>query len=215
MKRSITAMLTAAALSLALLTACGDSKNESVQTKPVKKSAVVYFSRVGNTEFPDDVDVVTSASLNRDGDSIKGNAQLIAEWIADEADCETFEIIADESYPADYDATVELAKKQQGDKERPKLKSSFDLKDYDTVWLVTPNWWYDLPMPVYSFIDEYDLSGKNIFVFATHEGSGFSSMIDTIKELEPDAQVVEAMSVRGKSVNDEEKNIRDRAKELM
>ncbi|MBQ3936615.1 MAG: hypothetical protein II722_06105, partial [Ruminococcus sp.] len=64
-----------------MLTGCGDS--ESVETKPVERSAVVYFSRVGNTQFPDDVDVVTRASLNRENGALTGNAQLIAQYIAE------------------------------------------------------------------------------------------------------------------------------------
>ena len=212
-KRAFTAFITAAALCAAMLSGCGDS--ESVETKTVEKSVAVYFSRVGNTEFDSDVDVKTSASLNRENGELKGNAQLIAEYIADEAKCGTVEIVSQDSYPADYDETVDIAKKEQGDKKRPKLKNSIDLKDVDTIWLVTANWWYDLPMPVYSFFEEYDLSGKNIFVFVTHEGSGFSKTIDTIRELEPDAQVVEGLSVRGGKVKSEEKNIRERVKELM
>ena len=206
-KRAFTAFITAAAVCAAMLTGCGDS--ESVETKPVEKSAVVYFSRVGNTQFPDDVDVVTRASLNRENGALAGKAQLIAQYIAEETKCEAVELVSKDSYPADYDQTVDLAKKEQGDKKRP------ELKDADTVWLVFPNWWTDLPMPVYSFFDKYDLSGKNIFVFVTHEGSGFSKTIDTIRELEPDAQVVEGLSVRGGKVKSEEKNIKDRVKELM
>lgn len=216
MKRYGTAIITTFALLSAILTGCGDnSNNDSIQPKPVNNSAVVYFSRVGNTDFADDVDVTTSASLNRENGELKGNAQLIAEWIADEVNTETVEIVTEEKYPENYDSTVDQAKNEQGDKARPKLKNSIDVKDLDTIWLVTPNWWYDLPMPVYTFFDEYDLSGKNIFVYVTHEGSGFSKIIDTIKDLEPDAQVVEVLSVKGGSVKDEEQKIRDKTKEMI
>lgn len=216
MKRYGTAIITTFALLSAVLTGCGDnSNNDSIQPKPVNNSAVVYFSRVGNTDFADDVDVTTSASLNRENGELKGNAQLIAEWIADEVNTETVEIVTEEKYPENYDSTVDQAKNEQGDKARPKLKNSIDVKDLDTIWLVTPNWWYDLPMPVYTFFDEYDLSGKNIFVYVTHEGSGFSKIIDTIKDLEPDAQVVEVLSVKGGSVKDEEQKIRDKTKEMI
>ena len=216
MKRYGTAIITTFALLSAILTGCGDkSNNDSIQPKPVNNSAVVYFSRVGNTDFADDVDVTTSASLNRENGELKGNAQLIAEWIADEVNTETVEIVTEEKYPENYDSTVDQAKNEQGDKARPKLKNSIDVKDLDTIWLVTPNWWYDLPMPVYTFFDEYDLSGKNIFVYVTHEGSGFSKIIDTIKDLEPDAQVVEVLYVKGGSVKDEEQKIRDKTKEMI
>ena len=66
-----------------------------------------------------------------------------------------------------------------------------DLSGYDTLFIGYPNWNADLPMPLYTFLEEYDLSGKTIIPFTTHGGSGFSRTIDTIAELEPDAQVEE------------------------
>lgn len=96
----------------------------------------MYFSRVGNTDFPDDIDATTSASINRIDGSLKGNAQLIAEWAADEAGAQAIEIVSDKSYPIDYDETVDLAKQEQSDKVRPALKSNADeLSDCDTIWL--------------------------------------------------------------------------------
>ena len=217
MKKARKLTVLAAALSLTLLTACGDSSgNENVKTVPIKKSVAVYFSRVGNTDFPSDADALSSASINRSGDTIKGNAELIAEYAAAEAGCETAEIVADKSYPVDYDETVSLAKDEQKAKERPAVTcqvESFD--DYDTIWLSFPNWWADLPMPVYSFFDKYDFSGKNIYVFVTHEGSGFSSTVKTIRELEPDANVVEAISVSGGSVTEKEQAVRDYVKKQL
>lgn len=213
-KTAIIISMTIAAL---LLTACGESSdNKDVKTVPITKSAAVYFSRVGNTDFPSDIDAVTSASLNRIDGELKGNAELMADWIADEADCEVFEIVSEESYPVDYNATVDLAKQEQSDNKRPQLKYSIEnIADYDTIWLAFPNWWADLPMPVYSFFEEYDLSEKNIYVFITHEGSGYSSTVKTIRELEPDANVVEARSVKGGSVSDEENSIREFVKEQL
>ena len=171
---------------------------------------VVYFSRVGNSDFPADTDAVSSASLMMDGGTLKGNAQKMAEWIADEAGCSTFEIQAQDYYPADYDETVDQAKSEQGQNFRPALKTELkNLDSYDTIYLVFPNWWADLPMPVYTFFDTYDLSGKKINVFITHEGSGFSRTVSTIEGLEPDAEVTEALAVRGGSVPDSEVQIRE------
>ena len=177
-------------------------------------AAAVYFSRVGNTDFPAGVDAVTSASLQADNGTIKGNAQLIAEWISEEAGCETFEILTDEAYPADYDETVDQAKTEQRNSFRPVLRSDLsEIGQYDTIYLVIPNWWGDLPMAVYSFFDACDLSGKTIKVCITHEGSRFSRTVDTISQLEPDAEVIEGLAVRGGSVKDEEQNIRQWARE--
>lgn len=54
---------------------------------------------------------------------------------------------------------------------------------------------------------------KKINVFITHEGSSFSGTIDTIKELEPEAEVTEGLAVRGGSVAEEEDNIRQWVKD--
>ena len=189
-------------------------ENISVSEKAKNNSLAVYFSRVGNTDFPEDVDASSSASIQAEGGQIKGNAQMIAEWISEEAGCETFEILTKESYPLDYDETVDRANNEQNEGARPELKTEIEnLDKYDTIYLVFPNWWGDMPMPVYSFLDAYDLSGKKINVFITHEGSSFSGTIDTIKELEPEAEVTEGLAVRGGSVAEEEDNIRQWVKD--
>ena len=189
-------------------------ENISVSEKAKNNSLAVYFSRVGNTDFPEDVDASSSASIQAEGGQIKGNAQMIAEWISEEAGCETFEILTKESYPVDYDETVDQASNEQNEGARPELKTEIEnLDEYDTIYLVFPNWWGDMPMPVYSFLDAYDLSGKKINVFITHEGSSFSGTIDTIKELEPEAEVTEGLAVRGGSVAEEEDNIRQWVKD--
>ena len=220
MKRLAT-IITAVCLAFSL-SACGNVQNSTsnqteqkatVSSNTAKaggKAISVYFSRVGNTEFPDDVDAISSATLNRKNGELKGNAQLIAEWAADEAGCETFEIVTEESYPSDYDQTVDFAKEEQSQNKRPALKNALkDVENYSTVYLTFPNWWTDMPMAVYSFFDAYDFSGKTINVFITHEGSGFSRTIDTIRELEPNAVVTEAVAVRGGNASNEENTIRE------
>ena len=75
------------------------------------------------------------------------------------------------------------------------------MDEYDIVMIGYPNWWASIPMPVASFLEEYDFSGKTIIPFVTHGGSGFSSTIRTIQGLEPDATVMEAgLSVSRNSV---------------
>lgn len=171
---------------------------------------VVYFSRMGNTDFDKGADAVSSASLQKDGGDLKGNAQMMAEWLADEAGCGTFEIVSEKAYSEDYDETVDQAKEEQNQDARPALSAQLEDPDqYDTIYLVTPNWWGDLPMPVYTFFDEYDFSGKTLNVFVTHEGSGFSRIVSTIEELEPDATVVEGLDVRGGDVPNAEADLRD------
>ena len=189
----------------------GDNKAE--QKTDRKEGIVVWFSRVGNTEFPDDVDATSSASLINDGGQIKGNAGVLAEWISEETGYDTFEIVTKNSYPVDYGETTEVAKEEQNADARPKLIAQIeDSTAYKTVYLVFPNWWGDMPQALYSFFDEYDFSGKRLNVFVTHGGSGFSDTIRTIKSLEPDAEIEEGLSVRDSDVPDSEQDVKEWAK---
>ena len=54
---------------------------------------------------------------------------------------------------------------------------------YDTILLGYPNWWGDMPMPLYTFLEENDFAGKTIIPFTVHGGSGFSDTVDTIAQL--------------------------------
>lgn len=183
---------------------------EAAESSALGSNALaVYFSRVGNTDFPADVDADSSASIRVDENGLMGNAGQIAAWIAEEAGCETMEILTEDAYPVNYDETVNQAKQEQNEGFRPMLKADEKaVEDYDTIYLVFPNWWGDLPMPVFSFLDSHDLSGKTVNVFVTHEGSRFSGTVETIRELEPGAEVLEGLAVQGASVTDEEQNIR-------
>lgn len=170
---------------------------------------VVYFSRVGNTDFPDDVDAVSFATLNSVDGELKGNAQLMAEWMADEAGADLFEMQTVDKYPVDYRETTDVAKAEQNANARPELATHIEgFENYSAVYLVIPNWWGDLPMAVYSFFDQYDFSGKTIYVSITHEGSSFSRTVDTIRGLEPDATVIQGIDLRGGSVADSEQTVR-------
>lgn len=184
------------------------------ESTPGSNTLVIYFSRVGNTDFPADVDADSSASIRVDENGLMGNAGQMAAWIAEEAGCETMEIQTEDSYPVSYEETVDQAKQEQSEEVRPALKADEKtVEDYDNIYLVFPNWWGDLPMPVYSFLDAHDLAGKTVNVFVTHEGSRFSNTVGTIQGLEPDARVQEGLAVQGGSVSDEEQNIRQWVKD--
>jgi flavodoxin len=183
--------------------------SEAESPAPKGNALAVYFSRVGNTDFPEGIDADSSASIRIDDNGLMGNAGQIAAWIAEEAGCETMEILTEETYPADYNETVDQAKQEQNEGFRPLLKADEKaVEDYETIYLVFPNWWGDLPMPVYSFLEAHDLAGKTVKVFVTHEGSRFSNTVGTIAELEPGADVREGLAIQGGSVSDSEQTVR-------
>ena len=145
------------------------------------KILIVYFSRVGNTNFADEVDAVSGASLMIDGKKIIGNAQMIAELVQSVVGGDIFAIKTEKIYPADYSATVNIAKNEFSSGELPKLKNLPAAADYDKIILIYPLWWSDLPKPVENFLLNCDLSGKKIYPIVTHGGGGIGDSIDTLK----------------------------------
>ena len=92
----------------------------------------------------------------------------------------------------------------------PELSSHIEnLEDYDTIFLGFPNWWYGMPMAIYSFLDEYDFSGKTIVPFVTSGGSGFSNAISEIESAEPGATVLEGLSIGGGSATSAQDDVAD------
>lgn len=152
---------------------------------------IAYFSRVGNTDFPENVDVVSSASLLEKDGELYGNTQYLATLIQQNTGGDLFLIEAEEKYPADYDETDEQGGRENRERPRPELASHIENpEDYQTVFLGFPNWYYDMPMAVYSFLEEYDFSGKTIVPFVTSGGGGFSDTLSAISDMQPDAQVL-------------------------
>ncbi len=160
---------------------------------------VVWFSRVGNTVFAPDVDVVSSATLNQDENGeLIGNAQLTARWIAEETGADVFPIQTAYTYPSNSNQTVAVGEGQDIDFVSLRLATHLeDINGYDTVYLVAPIWHYTVCTPLRSFLEETDLSGKTIYVFTTHCGSRFADSVKTIQQMQPNATVLQGVAVSG------------------
>ncbi len=159
---------------------------------------VAYFSYAENAQLPEGVDASSSASIQPVNGGLTGNTGLVAAMIADATGADTFSIRTIEPYPDTYDETVDQGREERDDAARPALASHLEnADDYDIIFLGYPNWWGDMPMAMYTFLEETDLSGKTIIPFVTSAGSGFSNTISAIEELQPDASVLEGLSVSG------------------
>ena len=145
------------------------------------KILIVYFSRVGNTNFPAEVDAVSGASLMVEDKKIIGNAQMIAELVQSVAGGEIFPLQTEKIYPADYGQTVQVAKQEFESGELPALKNFPAVDAYDKIILIYPLWWHTLPKPVENFLRSCDLRGKKIFPIVTHGGGGFGESLDALK----------------------------------
>ena len=159
------------------------------------KTLVVYFSCT-----PDDVDAVTGpTSLYQYNSERVGATQVVAKYIIEKTGADESRITVEEGrYPNDYDALATLSKEERDNDIRPTLTSVTNLDGYQNIIIGFPIWWYQMPMAMYSFFDQYDLSGKNVYVFTTHEGSGLNGSPAEIRKLEPNANISDnGYSVRG------------------
>lgn len=130
-----------------------------------------------------------------------GNTEVAAKIAQEITGGNIFEICTVKSYPIDYTETTEVATVEKRNNARPELSSRMNNMDqYDTVILGYPNWWGTFPMAVFTFLEEYDFSGKTILPFCTHEGSGLGSSERDIRKLCPGATVLPGLAIRGGSV---------------
>ena len=114
----------------------------------------------------------------------EGNTSIIAHMIAEQTGADLFEIKAVNPYPTSHSELLDVSRKEMSDKARPEIADTVDnMDDYDTVFIGYPNWWGDMPMIVYNFLESYDLSGKTIVPFCTHGGSGLSGTERTIEDI--------------------------------
>jgi len=130
-----------------------------------------------------------------------GNTEVAAGIIRELTGAEMFQIEQVQAYSADYNECIAQAQADQKRDARPKLKNyPKTLADYDTIYLGFPNYWGTMPMAVFTFLEHFDLSGKIIKPFCTHEGSGMGSSVSDIKKLCPGAKVEVGLAIRGGSV---------------
>ena len=195
MKRELIARILSCLLVVTMivtLAACDradDTKNAQTEEKQESgKILIAYFTAAENSG----VDAVSSASYTTIGGTAVGRLRAVADMIQENTDGDLFFIQTAVVYPSDGGELIDYAAEEQDENARPELTSHIeDLDQYGTIFVGFPTWWYDMPQALYSFFDEYDFSGKTIIPFNVHNGSRFSGTIDTIKELELDATVVE------------------------
>ena len=135
------------------------------------KTLIAYFSESGNTQ---------------------GMANIIYELIG----ADIVEIEMQHPYSDNYSALLDEAERDLIANARPALRTHIDnMDEYTTVLLGYPNWYALLPMPVYTFLESYDFSGKRIIPFCSHGNGMLGESVANICKSCPDADVREALSV--------------------
>ena len=125
-----------------------------------------------------------------------GNTRGIAEEIQRQTGADLFEIQPAEPYSSDYNTVLDQAQRDQNAQARPELSAHVEnMEQYDTIILGYPNWWASIPMPIASFLEEYDFSGKTILPFCSHGGGGLGQSQTAIAKLVPDAVMAEGLAI--------------------
>ena len=204
MKKRMIRLLSAFTALLTLcvsLSACGGGNHNAIDNSP--ESTVSGDSKVLVAYF-----------------SWSGNGQQMVRWIAEETGGDLFRIVPAEPYGEDFNACADRARNELDSQIRQELSEHIDadvMSQYDVIYIGFPVWWYDLPMPVWAFLEEYDLSGKTVIPFFSHNGSSNgANSVNRVTELAKGATVLadDALSLRGSSVADSEKEVKDWAQKI-
>lgn len=171
-----------------LLMSVSCSGNDSVKKSETMgksgKVLIVFFSHAGENYSVGNVKV--------------GNTKLVADEIQRLTGGDEFEVVAEKDYDMPYDALTRLAKEETENGEKPPFKGEVkNIDEYQTIFIGGPIWWGTYPQVMFTFFDKYDLNGKTIIPFSTHEGSGLGSVVSDLKSIYPNATFKEAFSIYG------------------
>ena len=151
-----------------------------------EKLLVVFFSHAGDNYAVGNIEV--------------GNTKIVADYISEFTGADQFEIKTAKYDGMAYKPLCDLAKKEQENGELPPFEGAVDVTKYDVIFIGGPVWWGTYPQVMFTFFKQYDLSGKTIIPFTTHEGSGLGSCVNDVKEVYPKANVTEGFSIYGHDV---------------
>jgi flavodoxin len=173
-----------------LLSCIGNAKKQVSPTNSKNmenkgtKTLVVFFSHAGENYSVGNIKV--------------GNTKLVAAAISELTGADQFEIVANKSYDMAYKPLIELATQEAQNNEYPTYKGKIDnIARYDTIYVGGPVWWGTYPRVMFTFFKDYDLNGKTIIPFTTHEGSGQGNTVVDLKMVYPNANVLSGFSIYG------------------
>ncbi|MBS6397596.1 MAG: flavodoxin [Clostridiales bacterium] len=174
------------------------------------ESAMAHYEAMGDAALYG-ADAISSASV-----VVPGNTARLGEWIQQETGGDLFSIQVKDPYPSDYEECMDRASREDAENVRPELTGSVEaFSDYDVIFLGFPNWWSSLPMPVLSFVEQYNFSGKTVVPFCAHGTGGLSATVRDLKAALPDsAAVLDPLGVYRADIMEAQPQVQNWLKEL-
>ena len=153
---------------------------------------IAFYSRAGENYFAGEYRRIAV-----------GNTEKAAKMLAELTGGTLYKIRQAKPYAEEYQSCIAEAKADLQKKARPEvLELPDDLDAYDEIYLGYPNYWGTMPMAVYTFLEHYDLTGKTIHPFCTHEGGGLTRTVQDVQKAAAGATVTKGLAIRGSSVDE-------------
>ena len=153
------------------------------------RALIAYFSRADENYFSGELRTIPV-----------GNTEVAAKLLQRLTGADLFQLEPLLPYSKDYNECIAQAQDDQRRDARPELRAYPDsLAEYDTIYLGYPNYWGTMPMAVFTFLEHFDLTGKTILPFCTHEGSGLGGSVEDIRRLCSGARVGRGLAIHGGS----------------
>nr|WP_278245612.1 flavodoxin [Intestinimonas butyriciproducens] len=188
--------------------------NNNAPASQESRVLVTYFS-IPETTNPNNMTTEEDNSVVVIDGEVLGNTQYMAYVIQEATGADIFRIEPRTPYPTNHSTLVDLAAEEQEQNARPAIKERVtNMDDYDVVFIGYPIWWSDMPQILYTFFDTYDFSGKTIIPFSTHGGSGFAGTPRTIQGLEPNATMLDGLTISRNNIQNARQEIIDWVNDL-
>ena len=151
------------------------------------KSLIIYFSHTGENYMSDGIKNID-----------KGNTEIVADYLKEITGADLFKVEPTKEYPYNYRECCDVAKEEIDNNSRPSVKKLLEnLNDYDVIYIGGPIWWGHYPTPMFTVLEKLDFTGKTVYPFSTHEGSGLGSVESDIKKICVGATIKEGLAIRG------------------
>lgn len=128
------------------------------------------------------------------------NTAGMAETIADLTGADTFEIVPVVPYPEEYTPCTEVALEERDSNARPAIQNlPASVSEYDNILIGYPIWWHTAPMIIGTFLENYDLSGIDVYPFtqsASMDEEQFEQSMDFVRGCAGNAAVHDGLFAR-------------------
>lgn len=201
--------------------ACGNSETQSSGNTGSSEKSDVSTAQVDNngsnssTENKGVTKVDSDASILIAYFSWSGHTKQLAGVIQEQTGGDLFEIQPKEPYTDDINELSGIALQEQNKEARPELGAHVENIDkYDIIFVGYPNWWNNMPMPVFTFLEEYDFSGKTVIPFSTYGDGGFGRSIDSMHKTLTSATILDGLAIQENELSNAPKEVSEWLKDI-